>query len=212
MKNNYGIALLMACIALATGFGMSTESSAKDDRSVDSASESKLGDDSSDDKSDDHQRGLSWRGQRASVVPVSNALYTQECASCHFTYLPGLLPAASWKHLMANLDDHYGDDASLEDARTIAEISAFLERFSADNSTARRSKQIMASLKKNPEPASISDIPYIRYKHREIPAKMIIKNKGVRSLSNCIACHDKADRGVFTEHGIKIPGYGRWED
>ena len=228
MKNGYGITLLIACVALATSFGMSTESMADSDEDsaqqrtyayangAEGKAEAMHDDDDDEDegkaKKDKNSKHSSWYGQQASVLPVSNALYTQECAACHFAYLPGLLPAASWKHLMATLDDHYGDDASLDDAQTVNEISAFLQRFAADQSKARRSMQIMASLKNKPAPASISDIPYIQHKHRGIPEKMITKNKSVRSLSNCIACHDKADRGVFTEHGLKIPGYGYWED
>jgi len=194
MKHKLGLLLLLVCVAVTTGLGLSTESVADDDEH-------------------EGKNKSSLRGQQASVLPVSNPTYGRECAACHFAYLPGLLPAASWKRLMTNLDDHYGEDASLSDPKTIAEISDFLQRYAADNSDARRSRQIMASLKNsNPAPASISEIPYIRHKHREIPQRMIEGNKQVRSLSNCIACHDQADRGVFTERGLKIPGFGNWED
>jgi|UPI0003653C4F hypothetical protein len=240
MKHKFGLLLLLICVAISTGLGLSTESLAQSGQkeAVEPASTTDNGQHQGkegieeDDDEDEHEGRAkdknkaekaknksskksksSWRGQQASVVPVNNATYSRECAACHFAYLPGLLPAASWKQLMASLDDHYGEDASLDDPQTIAEISRFLARFSADNSDARRSRQIMASLKDSKRaPTSISEIPYIRHKHREIPQRMIKGNKQVRSLSNCIACHDKADRGVFTEHGLKIPGYGYWDD
>lgn len=49
------------------------------------------------------------------VKPVDNELYKKECASCHFGYQPGLLPKASWEHILATLDKHYGVDASLDE-------------------------------------------------------------------------------------------------
>lgn len=57
-------------------------------------------------------------------VPVA---YTQECASCHTAYPPGMLPAASWHRVMNTLDRHYGTDASL-DEDTTARIAAWLRR------------------------------------------------------------------------------------
>jgi Dihaem cytochrome c len=40
------------------------------------------------------------------VEPASNPTYVNECGACHFTYLPGLLPARSWRALMARANDH----------------------------------------------------------------------------------------------------------
>jgi len=42
--------------------------------------------------------------------------YQHECGACHLAYPPGLLPAASWQRLMANLPRHFGTDASLDAA------------------------------------------------------------------------------------------------
>ena len=52
--------------------------------------------------------------------------YTQECASCHTAYPPGLLPAPSWRRLLNNLPRHFGTDASL-DAATVRELSGWLQ-------------------------------------------------------------------------------------
>ena len=54
-----------------------------------------------------------------------NPAYKAECGSCHVPYPPKLLPAQSWRALMARLDRHFGSDASL-DARTSEEISRYL--------------------------------------------------------------------------------------
>ena len=61
---------------------------------------------------------------RPAAVPPLPA-YDQECGSCHVAYPPGLLPAASWQRLMANLPRHFGTDASL-DAATLQALSAYL--------------------------------------------------------------------------------------
>ena len=55
-----------------------------------------------------HADGL--RGLPADAPPA----YVRECGDCHVAYPPGLLPATSWRRLMAGLDRHYGSDASLE--------------------------------------------------------------------------------------------------
>jgi len=46
-------------------------------------------------------------------VPPSPA-YKAECGSCHVAYPPQLLPGASWQQLMAQLERHFGSDASLD--------------------------------------------------------------------------------------------------
>ena len=57
---------------------------------------------------------------------LASPKYQQECASCHMAYPPGLLPAASWQHLMGSLKQHYGTDASLDEASQ-REISGWLQ-------------------------------------------------------------------------------------
>ena len=126
-------------------------------------------------------------------------------------YPPGLLPTRSWKKLMAGLENHFGDNAEL-DSETFKSISEFLVSNSADDSNYRRSRKIMRSLSNKDAPIRISKTPYIINKHDEIPDRLIKYNKKVNSLSNCSACHNKAEQGLFSEHGVNIPGYGRWDD
>ena len=52
--------------------------------------------------------------------------YADECGACHDPFHPSLLPAASWAALMAGLQDHFGEDASLDPARA-EEIAAWLD-------------------------------------------------------------------------------------
>lgn len=151
-----------------------------------------------------------WSRRGPDVAPVKNELYKSECGTCHFAYQPGLLPAQSWQKLMGSLSDHFGENAEL-DSDTQSKLTAYLVKGAAENSETRRSAKILRSLGAD-APLRITDVPYIRYKHNEIPARLISGNPGVRSLSNCAACHTQADKGSFSEREIRIPGVGRWED
>lgn len=156
------------------------------------------------------EEGWGWSRRGPDVAPVQNAQYQAECGTCHFAYQPGLLPATSWRKLMGSLSDHFGENAEL-DAQTQQELATYLEQNAAEQSTTRRSAKIIDSIH-GETPLRISDVPYIRYKHGEIPARFITGNPQVRSLSNCAACHTRADTGSFSEREISIPGMGRWED
>lgn len=53
------------------------------------------------------------------------SLYKSECSGCHIAYPPALLPAASWRVMMGNLQDHFRENAEL-DAMTAKQITGFL--------------------------------------------------------------------------------------
>jgi hypothetical protein len=137
--------------------------------------------------------------------------YQEECGACHMAYPPGLLPAASWQRIMSGLDDHFGDNAEL-DPVTQKKLTAFLLRHSADRSGYRRPRNVLRSLEDKPAPLRITATRYFRKAHREIPTRLVTGNEKVKSFSNCNACHLRAEQGLFNEHDIRIPGYGRWDD
>lgn len=159
--------------------------------------------------SDDDRR--EYRQHSVGVAAVSSPVYKEECSSCHMAYPPGLLPARSWKKIMGNLDTHFGDNAELS-LENFKKVSAFLLSNSADTSDYRRSRKIIKSLSEQDIPIRISETPYIKKEHDELPDKLVKFNDKVKSLSNCNACHAKAEQGLFDEQGVRIPGYGRWDD
>jgi len=165
---------------------------------------------SGDDDSGSHYEEQWWQPQPG-VAPVENAEYTEECGSCHMAYPAGLLPAESWRVMMAGLDDHFGDNAEL-DAPTNRALTDYLVANSADMSSYRRSRKLMRSLPVSMAPLRITDLPYFRHEHDEIPSRLVAKNPDVGSLSNCVACHRRGERGSFSERDIHIPGFGRWDD
>ena len=141
---------------------------------------------------------------RGSAMPVvTNAKWKAECGSCHMVYHPGLLPERSWKKVMAGLDKHFGENASL-DATTQAEITKFLAENSADKQDNRRSNRINQSIAANATPMRISETRYFTAKHDEISANTF-KRKSIGSAANCVACHKGAEKGDFSESQIRIP-------
>ncbi|MCD0418700.1 diheme cytochrome c [Rubrivivax sp. JA1024] len=139
-----------------------------------------------DDEHERHER----RDRRAAVAPLP--AYEQECGgSCHIAYPAGMLPAESWKRLMAGLDQHYGSDASI-DAATRASIAAWL-----DANASRRARTA-------PPEDRITRSAWFERKHDEVRAA-VWKRKAVGSPANCAACHPRAEQGDFEEDDVKIP-------
>ncbi len=163
------------------------------------------------DRDEYHTDSYSMYKRSSTVTAVNNKLYTTECAACHFAYQPGWLPARSWKKMMQNLDDHFGENAEL-DQKTNDLLTQYLVAESADVKPHRKSHKVLRSIRAGATPQRISTLPYMLRKHDEIPARLITGNAKVGSAANCIACHTGASEGQFNEHGVKIPGYGPWED
>ena len=143
-----------------------------------------------------------------STMPPSGLLklsenkdFQSECGDCHEVYHPSLLPRASWTNLMANLDAHFGEDASLPQKKAIA-ITSYLAAHAAeewDTEAANRFRNVSADA-----PYQISASPYWVRKHDEI-AEQTFKIKGVGGKSHCKSCHQDAATGRFDDQFIKIP-------
>lgn len=133
-----------------------------------------------------------------------NQAWKAECAaSCHSAFHPSLLPAASWKKVMAGLDDHFGESVYLDDA-AVKEIEEFLVAASAERSTTEAAKKFLWSVRKTDAPMRITDMPYWKKKHSAI-SEDVFKKKSVTSRSNCAACHPGAEVGSFEDKDISIP-------
>ena len=150
--------------------------------------------------------------KRTPTVPAAtDKLYVAECGACHFAYQPGWLPARSWRHMMATLDQHFGENAELDSDSRLA-ITRYLEMGAADVKSNRKSRKILRSIGRDEAPLRISTLSYMLNKHDEIPKRLFESNAKVGSRANCTACHTEAAAGYFGEHGVVIPGHGRWED
>ncbi len=125
-----------------------------------------------------------------------------ECASCHILYPPAMLPKHSWKKLMANLAEHFGDDASI-DEETAKTIETFLVANSAEASSKEYAYYFFKSIEKK-DIISVTETEYWKMKHKEIE-KSLFESKKVRTKANCKACHPNIENALIEDHEIKVP-------
>lgn len=139
---------------------------------------------------------------------VVDASYVEECSACHIAYPAHMLPQRSWEKMMANLDDHFNENAELD-----AALNKHIKDYLVANAGDARygSSKLLRSLASNETPLRITELPYFKKEHNEMPSR-ILQDERIGSLSNCDTCHQKAAQGSFRERDINIPGYGRWED
>lgn len=126
---------------------------------------------------------------------LDNATYRQECGACHVAFPPQLLAAPSWRAVMAGLDTHFGDNASLEPA-VGREIAAWLEANAGRRDTRAGGKPLL----------SISATPWFRKEHRREIAARAERHPEVKTFANCGACHGGAEKGDYAERAIRVPG------
>lgn len=133
-----------------------------------------------------------------------NQKYTEECGSCHVAYSPSLLPARSWRKLMANLEAHFESDASIEEPVRLA-IEEHLLEYAMDGSEATcRMGMMNRGLSRRDVPLRITETPYFRRLHRDLNAE-IWKHEKVGTPANCGACHTRAAEGRYAEKEVRLP-------
>jgi mono/diheme cytochrome c family protein len=132
---------------------------------------------------------------------AENPLYKKECGDCHTAFHPSLLPSDSWKKVMGDLSDHFGEDATLDEPK-LGDIAAYLIANGAetwDTEAANRFRRVSAE-----DPRRITATRYWKRKHKDI-APAVFAQKNVGGKANCGACHTDADTGRFDDQAIKIP-------
>ena len=115
------------------------------------------------------------------VPRVTHAATREECGECHMAFQPALLPADSWRGIMASLADHFGEDASLE-AELVTEIEAYLVQNAGQGDGAK---------------LRITEQRWFRHEH-DFPDRVWLR-PDVRSRANCEACHRDAARGSYED-------------
>ena len=130
-----------------------------------------------------------------------NSAFYKECISCHTLFPPFLLPQKSWMSMMDTLQDHFGDDASL-DAETTLSIKDFLVKNSAESSTKESAFRIMNSLDKDKTYLAITETPFWKNRHKKID-KAVYEKEEIGKPSNCKACHVNIENGLLNNRDIK---------
>ena len=153
------------------------------------------------DRNERHQKRKGHRS-KSHFKPISNQTYKTTCEGCHLAYPPQMLPAYSWKKILDQSDNHFGEQIPV-DSKSKETIVKYLSENGADRSSCEKAVKIMKSLK-GETPLRITEVPYIRQKHRKIPPE-VLNRKTIGSLSNCRACHKTAEQGFFDDHSVVIP-------
>lgn len=136
--------------------------------------------------------------ENARPATDAGGLWQNECSSCHIAYPPQYLSRSGWRHVMGQLDKHFGSDASLAPAETRT-IAAHLDRLAATD----ESRFGAAS-------GRITETRWFARTHDEVPRNAFSANE-VKRAANCQACHGNAAKGRFGEHELTAVGR-RYED
>lgn len=120
---------------------------------------------------------------------VTDEMTKTECAACHIAFPPRLLPAANWEAVMAGLKDHFGEDASLDEA-SVAHIRDYL--------VANAGKDDPKAVDAEGKPLlRISERRWFVSEHRGEVSEASLKKAG--TWANCVACHAGAEKGQFDD-------------
>lgn len=130
----------------------------------------------------------------ASRPPVSDP-YADECGSCHVAYPARLLSVTQWSRVLADLERHYGVDATMAEGtrRVVARQLGV---------TGLAAPAAIATLPR------ITAQPWFLEEHDEV-GTATFRSSAVRSAANCTACHAGAARGDFDEDSVRIPRAAR---
>jgi cytochrome b len=127
--------------------------------------------------------------------------YAQECGSCHMAYPPSLAPSPRWIAIMDGLQDHFGEDASLE-PWLMSRIRAYLTMNAAERWDTRAAHELQRS---NPQdPIRLTATPFWVRMHRGIP-ESVFKSRAVGAKGACEKCHSDASTGRFDPQDINMP-------
>jgi mono/diheme cytochrome c family protein len=120
---------------------------------------------------------------------VTDELTKTECAACHIAFPPRLLPAANWEAVLNGLKDHFGEDASLDEA-SLAHIRAYL--------VANAGKADPKAVDAEGKPLlRISERAWFVSEHKGEVSGATLKKAG--TIANCAACHKGAESGQFDD-------------
>ena len=144
--------------------------------------------------------GLKTAAPGVPTAPLDHA-YATTCGDCHMAYHPSLLPAARWRDIMAHLDDHFGEDATLP-AGYGDKISAYLSANSAEHWDTLPAHAFAANT--SAEPLRLTTTRFWQRMHGDIPAAVFAR-KSITAKSNCQACHRDAASGLFAPQMIDVP-------
>ena len=139
---------------------------------------------------------LCFTGSAGYSETPGQALHKGECSACHLAYQANFLPIRSWQAIMADLSNHFGEDASLSDAAR-TEIEAYLVANAADRKG--RNPRWLKSIPADVVPMRISELSWFTHEHGSRVQNWLKNNPSAGSISNCVACHKGAEKGYYED-------------
>jgi hypothetical protein len=131
---------------------------------------------------------------------VEHAAMQKECGACHMVYAPQMLPQRSWDALMGHLDQHFGENAQLEEPLRV-DILAYLLANASDSPESKFRYNLNTGVKADVIPGRITEMAWWRRSHHEVNVTGIAKTK-IKTAGNCGGCHIGSDKTmVFNEPG-----------
>jgi len=120
--------------------------------------------------------GLSGFGSGAGGgFVITDQITMKECGDCHMVYGPEALPQGSWRKVMADLPNHFGEDASLDEP-TRQHIENYL----------------LSGSRPGDGPMRITEQRWFVSEHRGEVSRASMQR--AKSLANCNACHGPGGR------------------
>ncbi|MBF0611380.1 MAG: cytochrome C [Magnetococcales bacterium] len=131
------------------------------------------------------------------VVVPNHEPTSKACTDCHMLFPPQMLPKASWEKIMNSLDNHFGENATLDEA-TRKQVSDFLQANSGDSGS-RRNHHFLRGMRAGDVPLRITETPYWQREHKKEVSPEAFARPEVKSAANCPACHKRASEGYYED-------------
>lgn len=136
-------------------------------------------------------------------LTVEDETVRKECGACHMVFPPSRLTQGGWKKIMADLGNHFGEDASLS-AETAKHIEDYLVSGALDVEGGIRTElRLKAWAKKGLiDPIRITETPeWVRHHPAKDTYRKMSAEVGYNRGSNCIKCHKGAEYGLYEDYG-----------
>jgi hypothetical protein len=115
---------------------------------------------------------------------VTDEAVVKACGECHLTFHPSVLPAASWRKVLATLADHYGENATIDAAIRDKVTAYFIANADGEGDAAD-------------PPMRFTESGWFLKEHSEGDIEGMIRANNVRTWTDCIACHRNAEAGIW---------------
>ena len=113
---------------------------------------------------------------------------------------PTCLAKKSWEVMMSDVENRFGDDASIDDESN-KNILAYLVKNSAETSSMESSWNFLNSIG-DKDIIAMSDTIFWKETHKDIDKKLY-NHKDIKNKANCKACHSDIEKGLIEDENIK---------